>query len=214
LKPLTVNPWKIGVSLVLPALIGLWAGAVWAADAASGTGAVYDTALSRLLTYMQENYTRATWDYVMRWVNFAILAGLIIKYARTPLINFLKEKKAETARAIQRFEAQKLQAEEKIRDARIQLEASKQRLALIHERIVAEGKNRKETMIQEAKDESRLMLSAAHTRIDNQIQEAARTIKTELIDAAFDNAMDKLPRMITEDDHRRLLNQWMEEAGR
>ena len=214
MKPMSAILWKKTALLALLALIGWWSGSAWAADAAAGSAVVNDTALSRLIAYLQENFTRADWDYIMRWVNFAILAGLIVKYARVPLINFLKDKRAETASAFQRFEAQKQQAEEKIREGQILLAASKQRLELIQERIVSEGKKRKEDMIREAQQESRLMLSAARTRIGHHIHETAMAIKNELIDAAFQKALDKLPQAITEADQQRLLNQWMDEAGK
>lgn len=213
MKSLTVEPSKWWAPLILMAVFCLGAGAAWASDAAPGAGDQYSTALSRLLGYMQANFTRANWDYLMRWVNFAILAGLIIKFARVPLANFLKDKQAETARALQRFEAQKLAAEEKIREGQIRLDASKERLALIQDRIVGEGKRRKELMILEAKEESRQMLSATRARLDNQIHEVARTIRNEMIDAAYEKAMQKLPAMVTSADHQRLVNQWVDETA-
>jgi len=200
------------VSILLAGV--LWCGLVWAAEATGSSHAVYDTLLSRGITYLKTNYTRATWDDLMRWLNFFILAALIIKYARTPMINFLKGKKAETARYIQRMEDNKRQAEEKIREGQIQLKDSEKQLALIAERIIVEGRKRKAQMIEDAKLESRMLMEATRTRIDHQIRDTSRTIRVEMIEAAVAKAMVKLPQMITDEDHERMIGFWMEEARR
>jgi F-type H+-transporting ATPase subunit b len=191
--------------IVIPVLLAgvFWCGMAWAADAVESPQDVSNTFFSR-----------ATWDLVMRWVNFFILAGLIFKYARTPLANFLKGSQAETARSIQRLEEKKRAAEEKIEEKQTQLKDSKTRLERIAERFVSDGQRRKKQIIEDAKIESRLLMEATKARIDNQIQEANRTIRAELIEAAVDKAMVKLPEMVTEKDNERMIALWMAEAQR
>lgn len=186
------------IGVVLMAATGLWAADVWAAEPASQTGFM----------------SRATWDVAMIWVNFLILVAIIFKYGRTPLINFVKGEQAKTARTIQQVEEKKQLAEEKIREGQSQLQASEERLALIQERTVAEGKRRRGQMIAEAQEESRLMLAAARMRIDSQIREAHDTIRGELIDSAFEKAVAKLPQMMTDADQQQLIRLWMNEAQR
>ncbi|MEJ2154241.1 MAG: ATP synthase F0 subunit B [Desulfobacteraceae bacterium] len=180
-----------------------WCGMVWAADAVessqAGSGGFF---------------TRATWDLFMRWVNFLILAGLIVKYGREPLAKFLKGQQADTARSIQRMEDKKRAAEEKIREGQSRLQDSKAQLERISERIVSEGQRRKTQMIEDAKLESRMMLETARARIDQQVQDAYRKIRGELIEAAVEKAMVKLPKMITQEDNERMIDLWMEEAMR
>jgi F-type H+-transporting ATPase subunit b len=159
-------------------------------------------------------FTRATWDLFMRWVNFLILAGLIVKYARTPVANFLKGQQAETARSIQRMEEKKRDAEEIIREGKSKLQDSKAQIERIAERMVSEGRRRKTEMIEDAKKESRMLLDSAQTRIEHQIQEASRTIRGELIEAAVEKTLIKLPKMISEKDNERMIDLWMEEALR
>lgn len=207
-----VSIWGKGALLFLILAGGLWLGAVWAAEPGETPTLVYDTTLSRWITYIKTHYTRATWDDLMRWVNFFILAGIIYKYARTPMANFLQGKKAETARAIGRMEEKKRQAEAKLRDGQAQLQNSNDRLERIKERIISEGERRKAQMIADAKRESRIMLEATKIRIDHQIRDAYQIIRAELIEAAADKALAKLPKMMTEKDHQRMVDLWMEEA--
>jgi F0F1-type ATP synthase membrane subunit b/b' len=128
------------------------------------------------------------------------------------LVDFLKGSQTETAQFIQRLEEKKREAEGKIQEGQTQLEDSKTRLEQIAERYVSDGRQRKEQIIEDAKTESRLLLEAAQARIANQIQEANRTIRAELIEAAVEKAMVKLPKMITDKDNERMIALWMEEA--
>lgn len=199
---------------ILVFLLGMWAVDIWAAGSGSSSQIIDGAYSSRLIHYLKTNFSRATWDLTMRWVNFLILAGVIVKYAKGPVISFLKGKQAETARSIELIEENKRQVEEKIKERQIQLKASQERLKLIRDRIVSEGQRQKEQMIAAAKQESQIMLASARTRIDSQIRDAYQTIREELIDMAADKAMLKLPRMMTAKDHQEMLGLWMEEAHR
>lgn len=155
---------------------------------------------------------RPTWDLIMRWVNFFILAFVIGKYSRVPIAQFLKEKRAETSLTIKQLEEKKQAAERKIEEGQVLLQSSRDRLALIKERIVAEGRRRKERIIEDARQECRLMLAAAQVRIDNQIRDAAERVRHELIDKAAELAEARLPNLLVEQDHHRLVKRWLDAA--
>jgi F-type H+-transporting ATPase subunit b len=192
-------------SLVL-ILVGFLSDLSWAAQAAP------DGVFQSWVAFFKTNLSRPMWDLIMRWLNFLILVFVIVKYARAPVAQFLREKRAETSLTIKQLEEKKQEAEQKIRDGRIQLQSSQDRLIQIKERIVAEGHKRKEKIIAEARQESRLMLAVARVKIDGQIREAAEKIKIELIDKAADRAEAKLPQMMAQQDHNRLVSQWMDAA--
>ncbi len=194
---------NIGImSVLVLLLVVLWNGVCLADQTESGN------IFKRGIDYINEN--RQTWDLIMRWVNFIILAVVIIKYARAPMVQFFKEKRAETSLTIKQLEEKKEEAELKIRDGQILLKSSLDRLALIKGRILAEGQKRKEKIIEEARQESRLMLTTAQVKIENQIRDAAEKIKVELIDMAVQRAEAKLPQLLVRQDHNRLIEQWMD----
>ncbi len=175
----------------------------WAAES------MFDN-MGRWYDFLKANMTRPMWDTFMRWVNFIILTGLIIKYAKTPVVNFLKEKKAETALSIQSLEGKKHEAEAKIEESRRQLAASQEKLALIKARILSEGERRKEQIISQAHQESQRMLEGAKLKIDSQIREAYKAVRVELIDMAVENAVTKLPHAITDKDQQNWIGLWMD----
>jgi F-type H+-transporting ATPase subunit b len=194
--------------------LAVWTAAAWAADAVPSAKITYDTYLARFFQYLKENYTRDAWDLLMRWVNFLILVAVIVKYARAPMLDFLKGKRAETAKTFELIDEKKRVAEEKIKDGRMQLQASHERLKLIQDRIVSEGQRQKEKMIAAAEIESRLLLESARAKVDNQIRDAYQRIRIELVESATEKAISKLPDLMTDQDHERMLGIWLEASER
>ena len=173
-------------------LLTCWAASAWAAE--------------------QFEFTRETYDLLMRWVNFIILAVLIIKYARRPIANFLKERKDEVARTIENLENQKQAANEELLGYQKQLTASEGRLEDIKQKIIAEGEARKAEIIADAQNDSRIMLEAAQFRIEHMIHDTKQHIKSTLVDTAAEIALAKISAMITPEDQDNLIRQWIDAA--
>ncbi len=157
-------------------------------------------------------FTRETYDLIMRYANFLILAGVIYKFGRAPIIKFLSGQSDDVASTIEKFEGKKKSAQKKIKESQKLLKASDERLVKIKEKIIAEGERRKTALIADAQDQSRAMLESAKAKIEGQIREAYALIKAELIDTATEQAVVKLPQMITVEDHEHFIRLWIDAA--
>ena len=156
---------------------------------------------------------RPTYDLVMRWVNFVILAAIIVKFGRRPLMDFLTGRKEEVAYELRRLEEEKEALLEKVGEMRRQIEDSESRYEQIKKRIVAQGNNRKQAIIDEAQRESRILMETAKNHIENRLRTAKRTLRAEIIDLAVDKAMQELPAMVTAEDNRKLVEKLIERAA-
>jgi F-type H+-transporting ATPase subunit b len=156
---------------------------------------------------------RATYDLVMMWVNFGILAFVIAKYGRKPLIDFLEGESRKTGEDIQRIEESKQQMDRRFQETVGSLDNSRERLRLLRERILREGERRKQEIIESARHESRLMLERTRQKIDTQIAEAHLHLKAELVDRAFAVALERLPAEITPEEQHRLVERFVQKAG-
>ncbi len=152
---------------------------------------------------------RSTFDLVMRWLNFAILAFIIVKYAKTPIKNFLDEKKEEIARQINKIEQEKETAEQQIRETRTALEESKVRFADLKQRIVEDGEKKKQELIEDARQESKILLESARKKIDHRFIEAKKDFKLELAEMAISLAVERLPKEITEKDRQKWIDDFI-----
>ena len=155
---------------------------------------------------------RATYDLIMRWVNFIILAAVIVKFGRRPLMNFLTGRKEEIAYELRRLEEEKQAVLHKVGEMRRQIEESESRFEQIRERIIRQGRSRKQALIEEAHRESRMLMESARNHIDNRLRQAKRKLRAEIIDLAADKAIQKLPDEITEEDNRMLVEKYLQRA--
>lgn len=156
---------------------------------------------------------RPMFDLVMRWFNFLLLAFLLVKFSRAPIKKFLADKKQDIADEIDGLEAEKEEMLGQIASSKIQIENSQARLSELKKRIIAQGEKNRLQIIEEAEQESKMMLRGAKQKIDNRIVEARQVLKSELVDAAFDMAIQKLPEKITDEDNQKLIDVFVSRAA-
>jgi len=159
------------------------------------------------------NDWRPMFDLVMRWVNFLILAFLIIKFSRLPIKSFLAGKKEDIAREIEELESAKDQVLLKIDESRQQIENSKDRLSKLKKTIIAQGEKNKIKIIKDAERESKILLESARQKIESRISDAREVIKLELVDQAMVLAIRKLPEKITDQDNQRFIDAYLKSAA-
>jgi len=155
---------------------------------------------------------RETYDLVLKWVNFIILASLIIKFARTPLKDFVKGQREKIAADIRKKEKDKDTATAEVEEIKTALKEGEARFKDLKDRIVEQGKKRKEQIVKEAKEQSRQMLVEMQKRVENQILEAKKRLKAELVDAAVEQALQQLPKEITSEDNQKFLNRFLSDT--
>jgi len=182
----------------------LGAGAVLVALLLSGADAV--------AAENAENW-RTTYDLVMRWVNFAIIAILMVKFAKTPIKNFLSDRKGQIEKKIKSYEEQKEAIQKNVAESQKTLTHSQARFDKIRQTIIEGGKKRKQEIIEDAQRESQMLLEATRHKIEHQIREARDTIRAEMIESAIALAEKKLPAEITAADQQKLTDLFLANTG-
>ena len=147
---------------------------------------------------------RPVYDEVMLWVNFFILAFIIVKYGRKPLMNFLNGQKDEIADQIHRLQKEKNALEAKIKKATAMIEDSSIRFEEIKTRIIADGERTKQEIVENAKAQSKNILEAEKLKASTQIVQAKTRFISELVDQASALALSKLPTEVTAADQVKL----------
>ena len=156
---------------------------------------------------------RPVFDLAMRWVNFLILAFLLIKFSRAPLKKFFDDKKQEIADEIGELETEKEEMLRRIDESKKQLENSQERLEALKQRIIAQGEKNRQKIIEEAEQESKMMLKSAQQKMDSRIIEARQALKMEIVDTAIAIATDILPERITQEDNQKFIDAFMSSAA-
>jgi F-type H+-transporting ATPase subunit b len=161
-----------------------------------------------------EGNWRSTYNVVMLWINFSIFAFLLVKFVKTPLLDFLQGRKEELSREIKNIEGQRAEVFQKIKETRELLEKSNLRLEEIRNKIIAEGEAKKQEIIDDARKEAQLQLQHIHILIQNQILQAKNQIKSELIDTAIAFALERLPQEITPADEQKYIDLYLSGINR
>ena len=156
---------------------------------------------------------RPTYDLILRWINFGIIVFVVNKYAKAPIMNFLRGQKDKLAKEIQELEDKKEDMAEKVKETEKALDESEIRFADLKERIVQQGDRRKQEIIESAKNQSRLLLEDANRKIDSYILQSKATFKAELIDAAIELAIERLPKEITDEDNEKFVDNYISSAS-
>ena len=152
---------------------------------------------------------RPVFDLAMRWVNFGILAFLLIKFTRTPVIDFFQSRKKELSREIEKLEKEKEKMLQNIDENLKMLEESSVRFEELKERIIAQGEKNKQKLIEDAQQESRILMEGAKQKIENRFIMAKSAFKSELIDSAIAIAMNRLPNELTSKDNQKWVDDFI-----
>jgi F-type H+-transporting ATPase subunit b len=135
---------------------------------------------------------RHSYDLGMKWLNFAILAFIIYKYGKAPLMKFLHGQKDRLSVEIVEIEKDKTRINEKLTEIQAVLDKGEAQYAELKERIINQGLKSKNDIIEEAKNHSQILIETSRQKVENQIVKAKSKFKAELIDAAIELALEKL----------------------
>jgi F-type H+-transporting ATPase subunit b len=155
---------------------------------------------------------RPVYDLVMRWINFGILAFVVVRYGGPPLVNFLRNQKTEIQSKIDQVQQARDEMTARVQEAQVAMRESATRLDEIKARIIEMGEHKKQEIIEESKSQSRLMMESARHRIDYQIHQAAEKLRIELLDMAISMALEKLPHEITDNDNQKFIENYLAAA--
>ncbi len=153
---------------------------------------------------------RPTYDLVMRWLNFGILIVLFFRYARKPLAAFLNGKSRQIQENIKKIEEEKEAIKVRISELLKERKAGREHLQRVREKVISQGELKKQAIIDDARNESRLLLASAQRKIEHEITSARETLKREIVDQAVDLAIQKLPQLMTDQDTQNSLKAYLD----
>lgn len=156
---------------------------------------------------------RPTYDLILRWINFGIIVFVIVKYGKTPIMNFLRGQKDKLANEIKRLEDEKDDAEAKIKETLTIIDESEIRFSELKDRIVQQGERKKAEIIESAQNQSKMMLEDSKRRINTYFLQAKNAFRAELIDSAIDLALERLPGEITAQDSEKFTRDFLDSTA-
>lgn len=149
---------------------------------------------------------RRLWNNIMLWVNFGILVFFFLKFARKPLMDFLRGTRDKIKSELDTISG-RLKEVESTRDAEDdRLKSIDQRLKEVQQGILEMGRREKEQIIQQGKSAAEKMVVNAKAYSKYRMNLAKKALSDEMVDIAISMAEEGLRKAISEEDNENLNN--------
>jgi F-type H+-transporting ATPase subunit b len=160
-----------------------------------------------------EEHQESIWPTIARLVNFAILAGALVYFARSPFVRYLVRRAEEIRRDLEKAARSREVALAQMADIERRLTALPDELAALRKRgaeeVVAEG-----ARIRQAAEAERVrLLEHARREIDLHLRVAERDLVRHAADLAVSVAGQRIKRIIDSQDQARLVEQYLQQLA-
>jgi F-type H+-transporting ATPase subunit b len=168
-----------------------------------------------LLSWASEGggYSSGQWhDLLYRTVCFAVLLGVLYRFARRPVATFFRQRRENIAHNLEYLETQ-------ARDLEEQKELMSKEIANIaseRDAILAEyerlGRNEADRLIAEAKASAEALIEKTREAMELEIKSARQALLAEIVALSTRAAQELVRKNITADDQKRLTREFMDQV--
>lgn len=152
---------------------------------------------------------RKIWDSVWRIINFGILAFLIVRYARRPLMDFLKKHGRDIGDRLDRSKTLLAEAELAYQEAEARMADMQRMISEVQEYIQQEAQRTRQRILEEAEIGSAHLLADAREKAQNEVRKSWDKVKVELVESAMEEAERIIRQSIGKEDEDRLMQEYM-----
>lgn len=149
------------------------------------------------------------WRYVMEHaVNLIILLGVLVYFLKTPVRNFLVERRGNIAQEIDEAQKTITGAKAKYEEYAQKLKAIEGEINSIKETLVKQGETERAEIIRQAEAASENIKKEARETIELEAERARHEIQSEVIDIALGHAERIIRESLGESDKERFVEEF------
>lgn len=161
----------------------------------------------------QDLVTIIPWTFIAQICNLFIQCWLIKKFLFKPIREVIEKRRALADSQIQDAKKAKEEAETMKAGYEAEMAKAKETASVILQDAQKDAAARSEAMLQEAKAQAAGIKAKAEADILQEKKKAVNEIKNEIGGIAMDIAGKVIEREISEDDHRKLIDEFIENVG-
>jgi F-type H+-transporting ATPase subunit b len=148
---------------------------------------------------------------VIEIISFVLLLLILTKILYKPLLDFLDQRKDIIQESIDEAKRLKESAQHELQESNRILRESKDRALEIKNQTDIELEELKSKNIEQVKQEARRISQEAKEAVKKEVVEARRRLKNEVAEVSIEIAKKVLSREVDLKDHKRLINEAIEE---
>jgi F-type H+-transporting ATPase subunit b len=148
---------------------------------------------------------RRLWNNIMLWANFGILAFFFLKYAKKPLLNYLRSVREKIEENLNTINHDVQMAKSSMEAENKKLQEIEDHLEEIKARITEIGRAEKDRIIESGKATAQEMIENAKAYANYKLSVAKKKVSDELVDTAVSMAAERLRKGISQEDSDQLV---------
>ena len=154
---------------------------------------------------------RTLWNNIMLWVNFGILVFFFVRYARKPLMAYLRSVRKKIEENLSGIKEEITGANSLYASESAKLKGIDQDLKAIRERILDIAGEERDWIVESGRIAAERMIENAKSYANHRLAMARNAIADELVDEAISLAEEKLRKGLSEDDNQRLIARFIKD---
>lgn len=154
------------------------------------------------------------WMFLVQLISFLVLVFIVIKFAYKPVNNYITKRQEYMQNELLSAKEKNYEANKKIDESNSTLNAARSEASQIIEKAKEDAKLTKEEILLSAEKEVDIKRKQLQQEIELEKKQAKDDIKNQIIDVALLASEEVLKRNINDDDHKKLLNDFVEELDK
>ena len=150
------------------------------------------------------------WSFLLKLINFAVMLGILLKFAAKPLKDFLqnrrnsvKEKVDEADRLLKEAESLKSTYQAKLANLDQEMEAFRRT-------AIAEAEREKSKIVAEALALAERIRQQAQLAYDQEMKDAMSAVQAQIARRTFQAAEAAVKQIFKEEDHNKMVDEFIE----
>jgi F-type H+-transporting ATPase subunit b len=149
------------------------------------------------------------WQFVMEHaVNLIILLGVLVYFLKTPVKNFLVERRGSISHEIDTAQKTIGEAKTKYEEYAKKLQAIESEINALKETLRKQGETERAELLKQAESASETIRKEARETIALQTERARREIQTEVVNLALGNAEALIKQSLQDADKERFIQEF------
>ena len=152
-------------------------------------------------------------DWLPRLVNFAIIASVVVYFARKPIRDFFASRSAEIAKAMQDSNEARERAVAALADLERKIKEMEAETGRMVADAQARGEKDKKALVEEGRKVAQDVQVQVKQGIDSELSKAKTALATEASLLALDLAEGRIKQKINNQDHERIVKEYITKVG-
>ncbi|HXX80388.1 MAG TPA: ATP synthase F0 subunit B [Thermodesulfovibrionales bacterium] len=152
-------------------------------------------------------------EWLWKILNFAILVGILVWFAKKPLIEFLKKRTELIEKTLQEAKQARELAEKALAEVEERLKLKDREIEEIIAHAQQSARTEKDLLVQQGEQMKEKILEQAKNNIDYEVRLAKDSIKAEAVEIALELAEKKLKEKLTREEQIRLIEESLAKMG-